>query len=220
MLLAGCLLAFGAGFANAAVVFQTGTSVSHLTGDVARLSFDIVLESPGLAAGLLSVIAATGGFFGGAFLAGLLIHHPQLDTARPYGRAIFSIGILFIVSHYLLISHPVIAITISAFACGFQNSLVSRYRGLVLRTTHLTGLITDFGITLGMSARGFEIPRWKILVPAAIALSFFSGGTASFVMSLRFHFPALLILGVGYVSAGLLWTIYKHVYLGRPWSER
>jgi uncharacterized membrane protein YoaK (UPF0700 family) len=63
VLTAGLLLAFGAGFANASVFLLAGTSVSHLTGDVAKLSFDIVHSTPELLGDILNVASATVGFF-------------------------------------------------------------------------------------------------------------------------------------------------------------
>lgn len=216
VLAAGLLLAFGAGFANASVFLITGTSISHLTGDVARLSFDIVRTSPELLGDILNVAMAMIGFFLGAFIAGVFIHHPQLDTSRPYGRAISSIGLLFIAAHLI---HPLAvsaSIGTAALACGLQNALASRYRGVVLRTTHLTGLITDFGISLGMSARGFEIPRWKILLPAGLTMAFFSGGAAATLTLHAAHGPALLFIGVSYLGAGLVWSAYKHLFMNRP----
>ena len=213
VLIAGLLLAFGAGFANASVFLLAGTSVSHLTGDVAKLSFDMVHTSPELLGDILNVGSATVGFFAGAFLAGVFIHHPRLDTARPYGRAITAIGVLFIAAQVALPAVAPLGIGIAAMACGLQNSLASRYRGLVLRTTHLTGLITDFGISLGMSARGFQIPRWKILLPAGITLSFFAGGVAASLVSIFVRASPVLLVGVAYIAAGILWSIYKHVWM-------
>lgn len=37
----GCCLAFGGAFANVGVVLETGGSVSHLTGDISRLSMEL-----------------------------------------------------------------------------------------------------------------------------------------------------------------------------------
>ena len=40
-----------------------------------------------------------------------------------------------------------------SFAMGMQNSLVTRLSGSVVRTTHLTGVVTDLGIELARWAR-------------------------------------------------------------------
>ena len=33
-------------------------------------------------------------------------------------------------------------------ACGLQNSMIATYSGSVIRTTHLTGLVSDIGATI------------------------------------------------------------------------
>ena len=213
ILIGGCFLAFGAAFANTSVLLKTGTSVSHLTGDISRLSIDLFRTTPDIMTDLYRVSSATFSFFTGAFLAGLLIHHPSLDLARPYGRTITGIGFLLLLSSWLMPGHPIAGISLSALACGLQNSLATRYRGIVLRTTHLTGLITDFGVTLGMSVRGFEIPRWKVFVPAILTAGFFLGGAVSCFVTIRLHLDTLRIAGFAYIGSGILWTLSKHIIL-------
>jgi len=213
ILTGGCCLAFGAAFANIGVVLHTGISVSHLTGDISRLSLELSRSTPAILPEALRVGVAALSFFAGAFLSGLLIHHPSLDFARPYGRTITGIGLLFLSSGFLIGRFPVTGIAFAAFGCGLQNSLATRYRGIVLRTTHLTGLITDFGITLGMSVRGFDIPSWKILVPGILTAAFFLGGICSSAIFFLCPLNTILIAGIAYTSAGIFWTICKHVTL-------
>jgi uncharacterized membrane protein YoaK (UPF0700 family) len=40
-----------------------------------------------------------------------------------------------------------------SIACGMQNAMTTRYSGAVVRTTHLTGMVTDVGLLLGHMAR-------------------------------------------------------------------
>ena len=206
----GCALAFGAAFANTGLVLRTGTSVSHLTGDIAKLTISLAGWSPEIVPEIYRVAAAATCFFLGATLAGVLIHHPVLDVSRPYGRTITGIGILFLVSSLYAEKNPVLGIGLAAFGCGIQNALASHYRGIVLRTTHLTGMFTDFGITLGMRLRGHDVPGWKIAVPALLIASFFIGGVAG---ALTFYagYDAILVAGVSYSLAGIGWSIAKHI---------
>ena len=206
----GGALAFGVAFANTGVVLRTGTSVSHLTGDMARLSLDLVRASPAVLQDLGRVAAAVAGFFGGALLAGLLIHHPSLDFARPYGRIITAIGGLFLLAWLLLPAWPAPALALAAGGCGLQNALATRYRGVILRTTHLTGLITDFGTSLGLRLRGADVPRWKVAVPALLTLAFFAGGAAAAATAFHFGRDPLPLAGGAYLAAGLAWTGFKH----------
>ncbi len=210
ILTGGCCLAFGAAFANIGLLLRTGTSVSHLTGDISKLSIDLVRSTPEVMSELLRVSSAAFAFFVGAFFAGLLIHHPTLDFARPYGRTVTGIGALFVLSYFMIPSAPVVAIALSAFGCGIQNSLASRYRGIILRTTHLTGMITDFGITLGMRVRGFDVPRWKIAVPGLLTAAFVLGGALAATLHFWAGRDPILYAGVAYIAAGLIWTVAKH----------
>jgi len=213
ILAAGCGLAFGAAFANTGLVLKTGTSVSHLTGDISRLSIDFFRATPAIYSEIARITTAFLAFIFGAFAAGLLIHHPTLNISRPYGRIITGIGLLFLVAFAILTQAPVAGIALAAFGCGLQNALATRYRGLILRTTHLTGLATDFGITLGMRVKGYHIPTWKIAVPALLLISFSLGGLSSAAVSFFCPLDPIFISGLAYVSVGIFWSIYKHVFL-------
>lgn len=207
VLLAGCGLAFGAAYANIGVVLHVGTSVSHLTGDLVRLSIDLLDATAGAVQGLARVGVAMLAFFLGATLSGFIVHHPDLDFARPYGRTVIVIGAIFLAAAGSLSRAPVTGIALAAFGCGVQNALASRYRGIILRTTHLTGLITDLGINVGMRLRGFDIPLWKLLVPVALIVSFFLGGLFGAATYIVLRHDPVLIAGLAYGAAGLLWGI-------------
>lgn len=210
VLIGGCCLAFGAAFLNTGLLLMTGTSVSHLTGDLSRLSLDLVQDRAEVLVELSKVSIALFSFLGGAFLAGVLIHQSGIDFARPYGRVVIGIGCLFLAADALLQRSPVTAIGLAAFGCGIQNALAARYRGIVLRTTHITGLITDLGAALGMRARGIAVPRSHWIVPTLLVSGFFLGGLAAAAVALIFGHNPVKIAGFGYIAAGLVWTVAKH----------
>jgi uncharacterized membrane protein YoaK (UPF0700 family) len=204
----GCSLAFGASFANTGLVLHTGISVSHLTGDIAKMTMDLARWSPAMLLDVGRVGVAAACFLLGAILAGVVIHHPNLDISRPYGRTITGIGVLFLIAYLVVGRYPLVSIGLSAFGCGLQNSLAAHYRGIVLRTTHLTGMFTDFGVTLGMRLRGHDIAIWKVAVPLALIASFFCGG----ICAATAHFAgydAIALAGVGYMISGIGWSIWK-----------
>ncbi len=37
----------------------------------------------------------------------------------------------------------------AACACGLQNGMATRFSGAVVRTTHMSGIVTDIGLLLG-----------------------------------------------------------------------
>jgi uncharacterized membrane protein YoaK (UPF0700 family) len=156
--LAGYLALIG-GFVNSAGFILIGTFTSHVTGTVGRFSNDLAAlewDAAGLA---FTMILA---FFTGAFIASMMIESNFL------GKAANAYGVALVTEAFLLVAFMIIArLTVGAhprvkdaeamilcMAMGMQNSLVTRMSGAVVRTTHLTGVITDIGIE---AARWF---RW------------------------------------------------------------
>ncbi len=215
LIFGGCALAFGAAFANVGLVLQTGTSVSHLTGDISKFTINATQWAPESLNALYAVSAAAVCFLLGAMLAGVFVHHPSLDISRPYGRSITSIGILFFAASMLVTRSQLTGIGLAAIGCGFQNALATHYRGIILRTTHLTGMFTDLGISLGMKIRGHSVAPWKIIVPASLILSFCAGGFVAAFIEMN-GIDTIKTAGIGYFVAGLSWSVWKHGFL----SER
>jgi len=205
----GCGLAFGAAFANTGLVLHTGTSVSHLTGDIARMTMNIARWSPSMLPDLWRVGVAATGFLLGAMLAGFVIHHPTLDISRPYGRTVTGIGFLLLIAFFSVGRFPLLSIGLAALGCGIQNSLATHYRGIVLRTTHLTGMMTDFGVSLGLRIRGYDVPAWKIYVPLFLIVSFSLGGLLA-ASAQYVGIDAIGLAGIGYVFSGICWSVWKH----------
>ncbi len=206
-LAAGCVLAFLSAGVNACFLVRLGTSVSHLTGDVSKVAVDFAQAQAGVHTSVRQLLSATLGFVGGAGAAGFCIHHPELGVLRPYGRSIVSIGLFLGLAHFLLVGAPACAIALSAFACGLQNALSTHYKGIILRTTHLTGLLTDLGIQLGMRLRGHRTPSRKIAVPFFLVLSFFAGAAAGASLVISGYPNPLLLLSIAYVLCGIGWSV-------------
>jgi uncharacterized membrane protein YoaK (UPF0700 family) len=206
----GCALTFLSATANAGFLIELGTSVSHLTGDVSKVAVEFAQGTHRVVELAMNLLVATLSFLLGATMAGYAIHHPSLEISRPYGRAVMVIGLCMLMAHAVLSAFPLAAIGVASFACGFQNALATHYRGMILRTTHITGLLTDLGTNLGMTIRGHDIARWKILIPLFLVLSFFLGSALGAVLVIRLHAPFLLVVASLYVAGGLSWSIYKH----------
>lgn len=209
IVLGGCFLAFGASFLNTGFILVTGTSVSHLTGDIARIGSGLSTFGSGNALHIVNVVTATIGFITGATISGFLLHHPTIEITKPYGRILSSLGVFLIAAHFAHWNFPLLAIAAASAVCGVQNALASRYRGVVLRTTHLTGIFTDFGIHLGMRLRGHRIESWKLLIPVCITFSFLAGAVTSGALMLHDKDDWILSAGIGYFFGGILWSVYK-----------
>lgn len=149
-------LAFVAGFVNSGGFVLIHSFTSHVTGTVGRLATDVARGDGAAAASAASLVLV---FFLGAFAASLLIEGSlEGRVAFAYGTALLveslALALFVAVAGLSPAEHPRVRdaeAAILCFALGMQNSLVTRLSGAVIRTTHLTGVVTDLGI---------EVARW------------------------------------------------------------
>ncbi|WP_050025506.1 YoaK family protein [Verrucomicrobium sp. BvORR034] len=205
----GCLLATLSAGVNASYLMRLGTSVSHLTGDVAKVALSVVSGNDSVPLVVVQLGAATLGFITGAATAGFLIHHPNIEFSRPYGRSVVALGLFLALAYLSLDAWPTLSMGLAGLACGLQNALATHYRGMILRTTHVTGLLTDFGTNLGMKLRGHDIAGWKLSVPLLLATSFFMGSLLGCVAFQSLGDKTLLVYAGIYLGLGLLWAVYR-----------
>jgi uncharacterized membrane protein YoaK (UPF0700 family) len=170
-LLAG-YLASVAGFVNSSGFVLIGTFTSHVTGNVGHLAHDAATGRVGSTGSALAMVFA---FFSGAFLVSVIVESRLLGhIARAYACAL-AIEALLLALFGVVSKVPDAAISRSvdpqaAFLCmamGMQNGLVTRISGAVVRTTHLTGVVTDLGIE---TARWFRYWRRSIAERAGVRL--------------------------------------------------
>ena len=206
-------LAGAAGFINVVVLGFFHVPVSHMTGAVSRLSMD--LAEPNLA-DLRVVLSILGGFLAGAVLSGVVIGGRKLVPGRRYGVALLTeAGVLALSTALLQRGHP-LGISLAAMACGIQNAMASSYYGLVLRTTHVTGIVTDIGVMLGHWLRHRRIRLWKLLLLTSILGGFFGGGVVGAAAYARIGVVALALASAGCFLAGALYLAWRQTLRGVP----
>ena len=175
-LLAGYLALIG-GFVNSAGFMLIGSFTSHVTGNVGRLANDLAVRDFHAAVFALTMILA---FFGGAFAASMAIES-DFFRKMPYAYAFIlaseaaMLVVFMLLSRLTTTEHPRLLDAEAALLCvtmGMQNSLVTRLSGAVVRTTHLTGVLTDLGIE---AARWFRWWRGSLAERVHVRLAFGRG---------------------------------------------
>jgi uncharacterized membrane protein YoaK (UPF0700 family) len=149
-------LAWIAGFVNSAGFVLVGSFTSHVTGNVGRFANDLATRDLAAAGAAFVMII---GFFGGACVASLIVESRRFTrTPTAYGVALMCEAVLLalfgLATTTALDASPRLRDSQALLLClamGVQNSLVSRLSGAVVRTTHLTGVVTDLGV---------ETARW------------------------------------------------------------
>lgn len=171
-------LAFVGGFVNAAGFLVLGEFTSHVTGNVGRVASGVALGEIHAANAALAMVVA---FFVGAFLTSVLVESAALGhPARAYAAALaIEATLLFGASEVPALIHEAKAIATTetvllCMAMGLQNSLVTRLSGAVVRTTHLTGVVTDLGIE---AARWFRF--WRATTATRLRIALVVGNNAA-----------------------------------------
>lgn len=160
--LGGAALAGIAGMVNAiGYLSYSHQGVTHLTGTASQLGIAVHAGDTVNTGHLVLVIVA---FFSGAVLSGYIIRRQTLKLGRRYGMALGLEGALLCMAALLMRRHHEAGSYFASAAFGLQNAMASTYSGAILRTTHVTGIVTDLGAMLGHALRGMEIewPRARL----------------------------------------------------------
>lgn len=196
------VLAFTAGFVNAAALLMLAFPVGNLTGVTTQLGMTTAhpwrYEEHMLVAILL-------GFFAGAFVAGALLGMPKSVTGTRHAVVLTSEAVLLLLAatgleHSALrsflstigVEQTTLPALFAAAALGLQNGLTSSIRQIAVRTTHFTGTVTDLGLMLGR-ARRHGLEKWKAAILLATLLLFLAGGATGLVTAVRFGGHALAL---------------------------
>lgn len=172
-----------AGAANAGGFFALGQYTSHMTGYLAQLADNLALGNFGPVG--ISVLAVAAFVTGAAFCAILINHardrHPHHQYSLPIAvqggfLVCFAGGAVFTSAAGHLFS-----LACLCFIMGMQNATITKLSGARIRTTHVTGMVTDIGIEIGRSVYRFMRPRQGGIAPASGKLSLLVGQVLAFL---------------------------------------
>ncbi len=204
----GGALAIIAGMVNAiGYLSYSHQAVTHLTGTTTLLGMALEDGEFTLAAHLGGVLAS---FFLGAVLSGFVIRRQTLKLGRRYGVALAIEGLL-LAGAALCMRHRLPAgAYLASLACGLQNAMATTYSGAILRTTHVSGMVTDLGSALGHALRGMEVDAPRVRLYLLVLLSFLLGGIVGAAVfrvadTDALFYPAGLVFAVA-----LAYTVYAH----------
>ncbi|MFP2933308.1 YoaK family protein [Pyxidicoccus sp. 3LG] len=210
------LLAGVAGSVNATGFVALGLHTSHMSGNMAMLGESLAARDWSKAVLGAQVLLS--------FLLGAVAATAMLEASRHRARgrhapallveAIILGGIGLWLTSTRGLHEPTLMWALS-FSMGLQNALVTRVSGAVVRTTHITGVITDIGIQLvqmfawvrdgarGQGARG--VLRQLRELPSAIQFE-----------RTRLHLGLATAFLFGCTTGPLLFLQYGPATLGLP----
>ena len=204
----GVILALTAGAVNVIGLMALGSYTAHMTGITSDMAQAMAENQPN--------IVVQGSFFIGTFICGAILSTIIINGARDrkfkseYVPAIMLEALLLCVlalemDLFVLSSnaeHAVVTIAIMRFAMGLHNAIITRISNAVIRTTHITGMVTDLGIEQGRYIyRVISGIRLMKLYPDKLALhgllfgAFILGGVIGAFLYLKIGMLCLLPFG-------------------------
>jgi uncharacterized membrane protein YoaK (UPF0700 family) len=204
----GGLLAFVAGATNAGGFLAVQRYTSHMTGIISAIADDLATGGLGLAlAGIASLLA----FMAGAACTALMVNWARRRQLHgTYALALMVEAALLLLfgllgANLVAFAHLVVPATVLllCFIMGLQNAIITKISQAEIRTTHMTGVVTDLGIEIGRllywnrshdanAIHRVRANRDKLRVHATILGLFFLGGLVGASGFKRFGFSATI----------------------------
>lgn len=220
-----------AGAANAGGFLAVGQYTSHMTGLISAAADHLILGQLGLALAALAGVAA---FVGGAMTTALMVNwslrrHLRSAYARPL---VLEAGLLLVFgfagSHlqtHAEFNTP-LTVLLLCYLMGLQNAVITKISSSEIRTTHVTGLVTDIGIELGKMVYVNRSPapspvvanRRKLRVHGSLVAAFAAGAvTGAWGFSHWGFITSLPLAGIlCLVASGPLWHDLRRGRIAPP----
>ena len=227
------------GYVNIVLLLSCGTFASHMTGNATRFGELLAMRDwPTMSQFALLIVS----FWLGACASAFMTEWAQRAGVRSkYVLPMAVEGLLLSALAWLVYQHTHAGVestliahsmaNLAGFAMGLQNATITEISGAVIRTTHLTGVITDFGLEgvrfvnwyldrargrwWARSGRVLRISQrhptaQRLFLLFAVFWSFVLGAAMGTVGYL--HFPALsLLLPVAFIGWIILMDWWKPI---------
>lgn len=208
VLYGGVVLAFIAGMINAAGYLGfRHQAITHMTGTTSLLG---IASADGDAGNLLHFGVVLSAFFAGCALGGFITGDSALRLGRRYGVALAIESALLFLAVPLLHRQIDAGLWLAASASGLQNAIAATYSGAVVRTSHMSGIVTDLGTFLGQWLRGAGVDLRRVRLYGALFAGFFCGGVASAFAFPHWQERTLLAPAVLTGLVGIAYVVYRH----------
>jgi uncharacterized membrane protein YoaK (UPF0700 family) len=186
----GFVLAFVAGATNAGGFLAVQQYTSHMTGIVSSMADHLALGAG------TAVLSGAGALM--SFLAGAACTAAMVNFGRRRGRQ-SKYALPLLLEALLLLAFGLLGaqlatirgvfvpatVVLLCFIMGLQNALITKLSNAEIRTTHVTGIVTDIGIELGKlayrNASLRHLPpvranRSRLRILSTLLAAFFAGG--------------------------------------------
>jgi uncharacterized membrane protein YoaK (UPF0700 family) len=222
-------LAFCAGAINAGGFLAVRQYTSHMTGIVSAMADHVALGAYDLvwigAGGLFS-------FLTGAVCSTVMVHvarRHQLNSEYAFPlllEALLLLGFGVLGSRLAELRGPFFSVQLPmtvmllCFIMGLQNAVITKLSGAVIRTTHITGVVTDIGIELGqLLVRNEHFNPAHLVTLTWLLLLFFVGGVLGALGFNQLGYVSTVPLALVLVSLAGVPAFDDFMSLARGWRD-
>jgi len=197
------LLAFVAGAVDVSGYLALHQFTSHMSGLVAGMAADVATSRENVLLGPLVVLSNF--LFGAAACAVMVNWLRRRERESVFAAPVLLEAVLIAsLAFFPVFAHPLWALALFSFSMGLQNAVITKISDAEIRTTHVTGMITDIGIQMGklfyFNRRAGEEPvradRRYLGLLALLVTLFFAGGTLGGELYPRLGFHLMLPLAL------------------------
>lgn len=201
------LLALNAGVLNSVGFVAVSVYTSHMTGLTATVADHLVLGGAAIVlTGLLGIVA----FVVGAAACAIVfnwgrrrgLHGRYANVLVLEACLVLGFGLL---ADWLRWQHrELVFVAVLCFTMGLQNAIITKLSDAQIRTTHVTGMVTDIGIELGKLSYVSRTPGLPPVVAdpgklgalVLLVALFFIGGVLGALGYLEFGFGTVIPLAL------------------------
>lgn len=193
------LLRFVAGYINVMTILLFAQMLAGHTGSLTTAA---MLFADGDIDAMFRVLGMTFSFFVGTIVSGYFYPKDKFHPRLQYGTFLIVMGIiLFLFATFG--SNTMLFLTYISFSLGLQNGMFVFYKALVVRTTILTGTITDIGVEIGRKIKGISTDQWKMRFHIINVICFMLGASSGMAVYLYTDWSLLLVAAIIDIAIGL-----------------
>lgn len=194
------ILTIMSGYINTYTLVNYAYTSSHLTGNLSNLALNIRLGNGEKFLVLATIILV---FCLGSFFTGLIFNRGK-NNLFMYSYVLVFFSLVLVILAFLPLGSMLILYGLALIA-GMQNALPISYAGLGIRTTHMTGYITDLGWELADLVKvrkkdGTKARLFIISIAFFILGSYMAAFSASGTSKINLYMMALVYFLLGLVT--------------------
>lgn len=181
---------------------------THFTGNITQF---VLAFNEGDWATMVELLGLILCFLGGGILSGMLFSKKKFEPTKRYGLLLILFGSMMLLL-FIFGLRDEKWLYFFSFVVGTQNGMFIFYHGIIVRTSHFTGYLTDIGVVLGRLIRGQKKDRWKVLFYFTSMVCFGIGGTISFLLYEKFGAATIIAVGIGYIIVGSYYFSFRKAF--------